>query len=207
MFKKKKNEIFTPASAAEGYIPVDSDFVFKDNSAEIEIDSNFAAQSFWKEVVVRFRRKGSAVFGLIMILFITIMAIIGPGMNDYTYSGQSLSEKSLAPRVQGLENLGIFDGSEKLNTSTGTKTVNMYKEKGLDHIYYCPHNWDEGCDCRKPKPGLLYQAQHDLSVDLTQCVLFGDDERDILAANAARCPSVMVSEDYPLIEAVREYLR
>ncbi len=77
----------------------------------------------------------------------------------------------------------------------------------LDHIYYCPHNWDEGCDCRKPKPGLLYQAQHDLSIDLTQCVLFGDDERDIMAANAARCPSVMVSEDYPLIQAVREYLR
>lgn len=77
----------------------------------------------------------------------------------------------------------------------------------LDHIYYCPHNWDDGCDCRKPKPGLLYEAQHDLSVDLTQCVLFGDDERDILAANAARCPSVMVSEHYPLIEAVREYLR
>ena len=85
----------------------------------------------------------------------------------------------------------------------------MLAEQGasLDHIYYCPHNWDEGCDCRKPKPGLLYKAQHDLSIDLTKCVLFGDDERDIMAANAARCPSVMVSDNYPLIEAVREYLR
>ena len=77
----------------------------------------------------------------------------------------------------------------------------------IDRIYYCPHNWDDGCDCRKPKPGLLYQAQHDLSIDLTQCVLFGDDERDIQAGNAARCPSVMVSEQYPLLQAVREFLK
>ena len=77
----------------------------------------------------------------------------------------------------------------------------------LDRIYYCPHNWDEGCDCRKPKPGLLYQAQHDLSIDLTRCVLFGDDERDVMAGNAARVPSIMVSEQYPLLQAVREYLR
>ncbi len=85
----------------------------------------------------------------------------------------------------------------------------LLQENGasLDRIYYCPHNWDDGCDCRKPKPGMLYQAQHELSVDLTKCVLFGDDERDIMAGNAARVPSVMVSEQYPLLQAVREYLR
>ncbi|MBP5295238.1 MAG: HAD-IIIA family hydrolase, partial [Lachnospiraceae bacterium] len=85
----------------------------------------------------------------------------------------------------------------------------LLQEEGasLDRIYYCPHNWDEGCDCRKPKPGMLYQAQHDYSVDLTKCVLFGDDERDIMAGNAARVPSIMVSEQYPLLQAVREYLR
>ena len=85
----------------------------------------------------------------------------------------------------------------------------LLQENGasLDRIYYCPHNWDDGCDCRKPKPGMLYQAQHELSVDLTKCVLFGDDERDIMAGNAARVPSVMVSEQYPILQAVREYLR
>ena len=76
----------------------------------------------------------------------------------------------------------------------------------IDYIYYCPHNWDDGCDCRKPKPGLLYQAQKDLSLDLTKCILFGDDERDIKAADNANCPSVLVSEEYPLIEAVKDYL-
>lgn len=76
----------------------------------------------------------------------------------------------------------------------------------IDYIYYCPHNWDDGCDCRKPKPGLLYQAQKDLSLDLTKCILFGDDERDIKASDNANCPSVLVSEEYPLIEAVKDYL-
>ena len=89
-----------------------------------------------------------------------------------------------------------------------TKMQNDLKAHGahIDHIYYCPHNWDEGCDCRKPKPGMLYQAGRDLSLNLTECMLFGDDERDIEAANAARCMSTLVSEDYPLLEAVKDYL-
>jgi oligopeptide transport system permease protein len=115
---------------------VDSDFVLKDNAGDLEIDTNFAAQSFWKEVIHRFFRKRSAVFGMFMILFITLMAIVGPAMNEYTYSGQELSQKSLAPRVPGLEKLGILDGSEKLNTTSGVTVVNNYKEKGLDDVYY-----------------------------------------------------------------------
>ncbi len=77
----------------------------------------------------------------------------------------------------------------------------------IDHIYYCPHGWDDGCECRKPKPGMLYMAQKDLSLDLTKCVLFGDDERDIEAGEAARVRSVLVSEDYPFATAVDDYLK
>ncbi len=135
MFKKNKAAA-TPVAVVNTYVPVDSDFVLKENVGDLEIDTNFKAQSFWKEVSYRFFRKGSAVFGMIMILLITIMAIIGPGMNDYTYSGQILAEKSLAPRVQGLENMGIFDGSEKMNTVNGVQVVNNYKDKGLDNTYY-----------------------------------------------------------------------
>ncbi len=76
----------------------------------------------------------------------------------------------------------------------------------IDHIYFCPHGWDAGCDCRKPRPGMLYQAQRDLSLNLHRCVLFGDDERDIQAGETAGCESILVSEDYPLIDAVKDYL-
>ncbi len=121
---------------AQGYVPVEADFRLKNNADEIALDTNFAAQSFWRDVLIRYFRKTSAVIGLVLIALITVMAVVGPGMNGYTYSGQELNEKNLAPRVPGLENMGIFDGSESMSTTTGTKKVNYYEEKGLDKVYY-----------------------------------------------------------------------
>ena len=126
----------TPAMAAVPYVPVASDFVLKNASGELALDANFASQSFWKDVTIRFFRKKSAVIGMVLIIFITILAIVGPGMNAYTYSGQELTQKNLAPRVAALEKLGIFDGTETMRTTTGSKTVNNYIEKGLEDVYY-----------------------------------------------------------------------
>ena len=71
MRKVKESAAVQPAAA---YIPVDSDFVLKDNAAAIQIDENFAAQSFWKDVFIRFFRKISAVVGLALIIMtITIL--------------------------------------------------------------------------------------------------------------------------------------
>ena len=123
------------AKNAAPYIPVDADFRLK-NSDAITIDENFAAQSFWKDVFIRFFRKASAVIGLVLIILITVFAVIGPNMNEYTYSGQELSQKNLAPRILALEKFGIFDGSEKMSTTTGTKTVNNYTDKGLTDVEY-----------------------------------------------------------------------
>lgn len=125
-----------PAMAAVPYVPVAEDFVLKNENGELALDANFASQSYWKDVFIRFFRKKSAVIGMALIILITLMAIVGPGMNAYTYSGQTLSEKNLAPRVPGLENLGIFDGTESMHTTTGSKSVNNYVEKGLEDVYY-----------------------------------------------------------------------
>ncbi len=125
-----------PAMAAVPYVPVAEDFVLKNASGELALDANFASQSFWKDVIIRFFRKKSAVIGMILIIIITLMAIVGPGMNAYTYSGQTLTQKNLAPRVAALEKFGIFDGSETMRTTTGSKTVNNYIEKGLEDVYY-----------------------------------------------------------------------
>jgi len=77
----------------------------------------------------------------------------------------------------------------------------------IDVIYYCPHNWDEGCECRKPRPGMLFQAQRDLNLDLSRTPFVGDDERDAQAADAAGCPSVLVSEQKTLLEVVGQLLQ
>jgi histidinol-phosphate phosphatase family protein len=76
----------------------------------------------------------------------------------------------------------------------------------IDFVYHCPHDWDEGCECRKPAPGMLFQAQRELDLDLTRTPFLGDDERDGEAARAAGMPFTMVSEERPLLAAVEEIL-
>lgn len=74
----------------------------------------------------------------------------------------------------------------------------------IDAIYHCPHGWDEGCACRKPKPGMLYRAQREWHLDLSRTPFFGDDDRDGQAAEAAGCPWIPITEQHPLLDAVRE---
>lgn len=74
----------------------------------------------------------------------------------------------------------------------------------IDAIYYCPHNWDDGCECRKPKSGMLYQAQKDYSLNLSECVLIGDDDRDIEAGENAGCKCIKVTRQYNLLQAVKD---
>lgn len=101
------------------------DFVLK-GVADTSIDRNFASQSFWKDALSRFRQNKGAVFSLTVILIIVALALFGPGMSGYTYQEQKITETNMAPRVPGLENLGIFDGGETIKTSTGTKEKNAY---------------------------------------------------------------------------------
>lgn len=75
---------------------------------------------------------------------------------------------------------------------------------GLDAIYYCPHHWDEGCECRKPKPGMLFQAQHTFNLDLRRTPFIGDDETDARAADEAGCPWIPVTPERSLLSIVRE---
>jgi D-glycero-D-manno-heptose 1,7-bisphosphate phosphatase len=76
----------------------------------------------------------------------------------------------------------------------------------IDAIYYCPHDRTADCDCRKPKPGLLFQAQRDFALDLTRTYFIGDDERDVAAADAAGAPSALVTPDTSLLLHTRQLL-
>jgi D-glycero-D-manno-heptose 1,7-bisphosphate phosphatase len=56
----------------------------------------------------------------------------------------------------------------------------------VDGTYICPHAPNQECDCRKPKPGLLFQAARELSIDLSRSLLIGDALSDVGAGKAAR---------------------
>lgn len=62
----------------------------------------------------------------------------------------------------------------------------------LDGIYFCPHHpeaisdeYRQVCDCRKPQPGMLLQAQQELQIDLAASYMVGDKVEDMQAAAAA----------------------
>jgi len=62
----------------------------------------------------------------------------------------------------------------------------------IDGIYTCPHTPQDGCDCRKPKPGLLIQAAADLNIDLAHSWMIGDAWSDLLAGQAAGVPKLAI---------------
>lgn len=62
----------------------------------------------------------------------------------------------------------------------------------IDGVFFCPHLPDAGCDCRKPKPGLLFQIQERFQCDLSKTYFIGDSHGDVKAAIAAGCTPLLV---------------
>ncbi len=62
----------------------------------------------------------------------------------------------------------------------------------VEEIFFCPHHPDDGCVCRKPKAGLLYQMQEKYPLDLAHTFFIGDSYVDVLAAQSAGCLPILV---------------
>lgn len=62
--------------------------------------------------------------------------------------------------------------------------LDKFNENGIKilKVYYCPHNPDENCNCRKPNPGMINQAMNDFKIDLNNSWLIGDKISDIQTA-------------------------
>lgn len=105
---------------------------------------------------------------------------------------------------------GIARGvmTEDALTIIHQKMKTEVRESGgeIEEIYYCPHGWDDECACRKPKPGMLLQAQREHHLDLSMTYFIGDDERDGQAAYAAGCPWIQVTVDQSLLDIVKQFI-
>lgn len=62
----------------------------------------------------------------------------------------------------------------------------------IDAFFVCPHHPADHCRCRKPQPGLLYQAAQQFAFSLTEAVFIWDAITDYGAACAAGCQSILV---------------
>lgn len=100
------------------------------------------------------------------IIVITNQSIIGRGMVDLKTLSHTHRQMSEAVAAHGGSIRGIF---------------------------FCPHHPEDGCDCRKPAPGLIFKAQDTYDIDLSNAVMVGDSAKDIECARNAGCgTSVLV---------------
>jgi D-glycero-D-manno-heptose 1,7-bisphosphate phosphatase len=82
-------------------------------------------------------------------------------------------------------------------------SVNELMKKGLaaagariDAVYYCPHTSADGCECRKPRVGLLKRAAREHSLDLARSFVVGDRYGDIELARNVRSRGILVRTGY-----------
>jgi len=69
-------------------------------------------------------------------------------------------------------------------------------------VYHCPHGPDDGCICRKPKPGMLRMAACDHDLDLSKSCLVGDKETDVEAGiSAGVAATFLVRSGHPINES------
>ncbi|UCE31617.1 MAG: D-glycero-beta-D-manno-heptose 1,7-bisphosphate 7-phosphatase [Burkholderiales bacterium] len=62
----------------------------------------------------------------------------------------------------------------------------------IDAVFFCPHGPDDGCECRKPRPGMLREALTRFGAEPDATFVVGDSPRDLDAAVAAGCRPVLV---------------
>jgi D-glycero-D-manno-heptose 1,7-bisphosphate phosphatase len=59
---------------------------------------------------------------------------------------------------------------------------------------YCPHELGDGCDCRKPAPGMILELARVLRLDLRRSWMIGDSASDIFAGQAAGCLTALIED-------------
>lgn len=97
------------------------------------------------------------------------------------------NQRAVALGLLSLETLADVD--RKLTDSLAAHGAH------LDGIYVCPHA-SGTCNCRKPAPGLLWQAKREHpEIDFSRSVLVGDSAIDIRAGQAAGCRTILVGRN------------
>lgn len=120
------SELELKQTADEAFLP--GDFELAGEKNDVATDKSYANISAAKDSLKRLVKNKGALFSIALILIVVIMALAGPGMNEYTYQEMDTKLASLPPRIPVVENLGIFDGTEN--------GVDMYEKAGAADKYF-----------------------------------------------------------------------
>ena len=126
------------------------------------------------------------------------------------FSPANTQELELAPRakeaLRELKALGFKllvvtnqpDVAKGLTTQARVEEIHrkLAAELPVDEIFVCYHKDGDGCDCRKPKPGMLLDGARKHNVELAESFMVGDRWRDIEAGQNAGCRTIFIDGGY-----------
>jgi histidinol-phosphate phosphatase family protein len=134
---------------------------------------------------------------LIQAVFVDRDGTIG-GSDTVVYPGEFQLYPFVTESIERLknENIMILSFTNQPGISKGEVKREQFEKEliefGFDKVYICPHQHNEGCNCRKPLSGMLLHAAKDNNLDLKRCVVIGDRWTDIMAANEVGCIKIIV---------------
>ncbi len=146
------------------------------------------------------------------VVFLDRDGVINRDSPDYIKSWEEF--EFLPKSIEAIRLFNLNGFATIIITNQSVINRNMVSREGLEYIhalmkkavqsgggeikdiFYCPHIPEDGCDCRKPEPGLIYQAQKKYPIDLPASIMVGDSAKDIECARRAGCGlSVLVKSE------------
>jgi D-glycero-D-manno-heptose 1,7-bisphosphate phosphatase len=136
----------------------------------------------------------------------------GTLMRDVDYCGDPKDVEIFAGAPEALRTLKnrgykLFVITNQSGIGRGFFTEEQYREVErevlrqigddlIEATYFCPHGPDHVCGCRKPEPGMVFQAAHDYNLDLTRSFFVGDKDSDIECGRRAGVKTILVHTGY-----------
>ena len=146
-----------------------------------------------KQKAAFFDRDGTLIKDVSYLSNINQIELI-PGIINFCLKLQKAGYRLFVVTNQSGISRGYFDENFVLETH---RVLNdMFLKDGVRFVkwYYCPHGPDDMCECRKPKPGMLFQTAKKYNLDLSKSLMFGDTLRDLEAGTAAGCRSFYIAD-------------
>lgn len=144
-----------------------------------------------RDGVINCRRPGDYVLDWSQFVFM-------PGIREALQQLSSLGLPMIIISNQAAVGKGLLDSAGLEAITARMNEALLADGTALAAAYYCTHKIEDHCQCRKPKPALLFSAAADFNIDLTRSVFVGDSGTDAEAARGSGCAAVLFGSDTSL---------